>query len=256
MRNDFYIDGRGSGEFACRLLSSWSVGSPTLTRTRVQPSQGQRFHDVAMRCGLLPIKLPVHVFGRTPHDAALKESDLRAALLAGGAPVELFLPDGFFYTASLDSVTESTELGYDGCVRVLTFTLSGFRHGELQTQKCDVLTSTVTDYIQNSDGSITEETTILSYVPIYAEGNAPEMECRLTATVGAAASTYQMGTAFWVNVAAGDVLVVDGLNKTVTKNGQNAIGSCDIVNFAYLKPGENAITCPDALTVEYYPIFI
>lgn len=230
MRNDFYVDGVGSGTFFCRLLSSYTVGTSSLTRTRVQPAQGMRFTAISTRYGLLSIKLPVRVFGLSPTDAKQNESKLKAALMAD--PVELYLPDGFYYTASLDSASESKEVTVDGCLRELTFTLSGFCH--------DVLTA-----VSVASGS-----------GFFVNGTAPEMECRLTATAGAAADTYTLGTAIFLDVSTGDKLVVDGLKKKVTRNGENDIGSCDIVNWPLLSPGTNVVSCPDALTVEYYPIWL
>jgi len=230
MKDNFYIDGAGSAGFSCQLLRSYSISGPALTRTRIMAPKGQHFRPVVTRYGLLTIKLPVHVFGESPADTMQKESKLRAALLAD--PVELTMPDGFYYTASLDSASDSTEFTDDGCVRALTFTLTGYRHGALQKQS------------------------VKSGAKFRAGGTAKQMACRLTATVGAAAETYMMGSAVWVNVAAGDVLVLDGLEHTATKNGVNAIGSCDIVEWPTLQAGFNAITCPDALTVEYYPIWI
>lgn len=229
-QDNFFINGTGSASYSCLLLRSYSITGPTITRTRLAASKGQNFRLICTRYGLLTIKLPVHVFGTSPEDVAQKESKLRAALLNG--IVELTMPDGYYYTSVLESAGESSEISDDGCVRSLTFTLSGYRHGALQKQS------------------------VKSGAKFRVSGTAAEMACRLTATVGTAATTYVMSSAVWVNVAKGDKLVLDGMEHTATKNGANAIGSCDIVEWPTLQAGYNTVTCPDALTVEYYPIWI
>ena len=173
----------------------------------------------------------MHVYGPTPRKAQESKSALDAALLAD--PVELALPDGFLYRASLDKIGETTELSVDGCILAGSYTLSGCRHDLLDTACLPAGGGTV-----------------------YAAGTAPDMECRLTCTVGAAAESYFMAGILWVDVEAGDVLVLDGIRRAVTCNGANALGQTDLTRWPLLAAGKNVLTAPDALTVEYYPIYL
>ena len=229
--DDFFVDGRGSSEFGARLLASYSIGGASLTRSRIQPTAGMRFIPAGSRVGLREISLPVHVFGQSPLEAQLQKSALDAALLAD--PVELYLPDGFLYTASCDSIGEVTEYSQDGCILAGSYKLSGFRHGPLRT-------------IRLSAGG----------GEFLVQGTAPDMECRLTCTVASASDSYLMAGILWVDVKAGDVLVLDGIHRAVTKNGANALNQTDLTRWPLLAPGRNVMTAPDAMTVEYYPIYL
>ena len=229
--DDFFVDGRGSSEFGARLLASYSVGGAAIERQRVRPSAGIRFVPAGSRIGLKQLSLPVHVFGQNPRDAQQKKSALDAALLAD--PVELALPDGFLYTASCDEIGEVTEYTPDGCILAGSYKLSGFRHDLLETV-----------HLPAGGGTM------------WAKGTAPDMECRLTCTAGAAAESYLMAGILWVDVKAGDVLVLDGIRRAVIRNGENALNQTDLTQWPLLAPGQNILTAPDALTVEYYPVWL
>lgn len=229
--DDFFVDGRGSSEFGARLLAKYSVGGVSIERDRVQPAQGLHFIPCATRLGLKEITLPVHVYGPTPRQAQERKSALDAALLAD--PVELALPDGFLYRASLDEIGAVTEVSQEGCILSGSYTLSGCRHD---------LPETVT--LPAGGGTL------------YARGTAPDMECRITCTVGAAADSYLMAGILWVDVKAGDVLVLDGIRRKVTRNDENSLNQTDLTQWPLLAPGPNIMTAPDAMTVEYYPIYL
>lgn len=229
--DDFYIDGQGASAFGARLLTSYTVGGVSLERSRVLPAAGLRFIPAGSRVGLREISLPVHIYGQNPRDAAQRKSALDAALLAD--PVELALPDGFLYTASLDKIGAVTELSADGCILAGSYTLSGFRHDLLETVRLPAGGGT-----------------------LYARGTAPAMECRISCTVGSTADSYQMAGILWVDLQAGDLLVLDGIRRAVTKNGKNALNQCDLTRWPLLAPGKNTLTAPDALTVEYTPIWL
>lgn len=229
--DDFYVDGRGASEFGARLLANYTVGGASMTRGRAQPAAGMRFVPLATRCGLRTITLTVDIFGPTPRRVQEQKSALDAALLAD--PVELILPDGFQYTASLDSIGEVKELTLDSCVLEGGYKLSGFRHDALET-------------VQLPAGGGT----------FYAYGTAPDMECTISCTVGADADAYLMAGVLWVNVSAGDVLVLDGIRRTVLRSGRNALAQCDLTRWPLLAPGLNTVTAPDALTITYYPIYL
>lgn len=90
---------------------------------------------------------------------------------------------------------------------------------------------------------------------IYCRSTVPETDCILKATATAAAQDYILGSVKFDSVAAGDVLVVDGINCKITKNGTPCAAECDFKAFTILKPGHNIITCDDIPEVSYYPTF-
>ena len=57
--------------------------------------------------------------------------------------------------------------------------------------------------------------------------------------------------------AAGDVLMIDGMNGKVTKNGSAMdISKTDFLKFPFLTPGKNTVISTGVADVEYYPIFM
>lgn len=231
MKTDFYINGLGADYFGARLLSGYKVGSTKISRSRHKVAAFiQGWYPLSTDYELRQITLPVYIFGTSARDAAEKKSRLDAAMLAD--PIELILPNGFTYSASLDVCTDAEEMQLDGRELKCTYTLVGYAHESLLTEIV-------------SSGQI-----------FVVEGTAPEMACRLTCTASADAVAYEMCGVIFSNVAAGDVLVLDGLNKRVTRNGVNDFDGCDLITWPTLQPGNCTLTAPDTITVEYYPIWV
>lgn len=226
--DDFYINGHGASEFSARLLTSWSVTGAEMSRVLIRGAAGSTMVSPAPRLGTKTIRLPVDIFGKEPEEAEIHRSMLAAALNQG--TVDLWMPDGFVYRCVLAQVGDKTELDAWGCRVHTEFTLVGFQ--------CRPLVR-----VTPSENRL------------YAYGTWPGMDCRLTVTVGAEAAQYPMAGVTWTNVKAGDVLVLDGLEKRILKNGFSAALDCDAVDWPRLYPGENRLTCPDQLTVEYYPTY-
>lgn len=227
---DFWVGSRPSSDFSCRLLASWSVEGASPSRTILQGQNGTAFSVFGTSIGLKTIKLPVHIVGRSPREASLQHSQLTAALLASGI-VELRLPDGFLYRAALTGVGSRQEITVDGGRISCEYTLQGLQCDELE--RCTV-----------ADGAL------------YVSGTHPSMDCCLTATVEAVAEQYNMAGVTWRNVQPGDILVLDGLRKRMTKNDANAALENDAAGWPKLAPGRNMLMCPDPLTVEYYPTYL
>lgn len=66
---------------------------------------------------------------------------------------------------------------------------------------------------------------------------------------------YTIMGALFSNVAIGDVLVFDGINGAVLKNGQSWAAQTEWVHFPSLTPGENTIQADGPVTVEYCPSY-
>ena len=169
-------------------------------------------------------------------------SDLRTAKLNRSAlnsvlfgAVDLFIPDdGFHYDAICTSMGAETLVGIgDKTAQVKAeYQFNGIRRDELQT-------------VMLAPGET-----------LYCRSTMPMTDCRLTATVGTTATTYQIGGATFSNVTAGDVVVFDGIDGKILKNGVNYAASVSWLDFPQLTPGENTITCLDTVKVEYFPTYI
>ena len=266
MDEAFYIGNHPASEFGAELLASYSVSGSAITRTRVVSRTGSHITPCAVQYGLRTISLPVDIYGDTTEDAAAKRSALTAVLLDG--PVELYLPDGCIYTAQLDSSGQAVPWDDDGCLLSCTYTLSGYRHGPLET-------------VPLHYGSTWR-------MPFFAAGTAPEMECRLVCTIAdytpdvpdlpdtqaddstevqTATVHYPDGGACTVQgVQLGDTITVDGIEKQVLINGQPAFQNVTAISgWPTVRPGAGSVesrmneelyfyASPCAL--EYYPIFV
>ena len=228
MQQDFWVNEHPADEFGCRLLNSWKVQDASISRTFLQGQNCTAFTVFGSGTGLKTISLPVNIFGSSPMDATEKHSNLTAVLLNG--IVELQLPDGFVYRAALSSSGTSHALTQDGCMLSCEYTLMGMRCKHLQT--------------------------IVAKGPVFIQGNHPQMDCRITTTVGKTSEQYTMAGITWKNVQTGDVLVVDGIEKKLVKNGKNAALSNNAFEWVKLHPNENILQAPDPLTIEYYPTYL
>lgn len=231
MKHDFYINGTGSSCFGIRLLSNYKVGATQIRRSRHKPASCvQGWTPLATEYDLRTITLPVLVSGRHARQAAERKSEFDAELLSD--PVELKLPNGMTYIASLNSCSEVEEMQLDGSALKCTYTLVGYARDPLVR---------------------------LTAAPggqVYIDGTAPAMACRLTCTAGADAIAYEMCGVIFSNVAAGDVLMLDGIERRVLRNGVNDFGGCDLITWPTLSPGYNTMTAPDDIVVEYFPIWV
>lgn len=168
--------------------------------------------------------------------------DLRTAKLNRSAlnrvlfdKADLFIPDDGFHYEAICTSTGAEELvgiGDQSAMVKSRYTFKGLRRDELKT------------------------VTLQSGESLFCVSTMPFTDCRLTATASTDAESYTLGGAVFSGVSAGDVLVFDGIDGKITKNGVNAAASVSWVDFPQLTPGENAIPCADPVTVEYYPSYI
>lgn len=228
MQQDFWINNSPSGEFGCRLLQSWSVKDAALSPTFLQGKSCTTFTAFGSTIGLKTISLPVHIYGSSPRDALQKRSLLTSALMQN--IVNLQMPDGFLYRAALSNSGSCQALTQDGCILSCQYELTGMQ--------CDPLQQ------------------ITTHGNFFVQGTHPFMDCCIICIVGKAAQRYTMAGITWQNVQTGDVLIIDGLKKQVLKNGSNAALDNDLTQWVKLHPGENHLTAPDPLTIEYYPTYL
>ena len=87
------------------------------------------------------------------------------------------------------------------------------------------------------------------------DSTVPFTDVILSATVGKSSEAYQLGTVTFNNVAAGDTLTVDGINKRILVNGAPGAQKATWIKFPSLTPGQNIINCVDSITAEFQPIY-
>lgn len=213
--------------YGAKLRADYSVSGSSITTTYLKPRTGSAFHLIGNTIGLKTITLPFDIYGRSPSDAKRKLSSLDA--LAAAGKVELSLPDGMLYTAVLQAIAQPTAI----TDRILScsYTFMGIQHDA--------------KIRLDADGG-----------HFWANGTLPQMDCILSVTVGADSNKYLFAGVTFSGVKKGDVLILDGVTKRVLVNGAPGAQKCDLVEFPYQVPGRNIISCPDVVTVKYYPSYL
>lgn len=149
--------------------------------------------------------------------------------------LELWIPDGFYYTAYMVSAGEEQYLGVENnkVIALCPYQFKGIRHDELETI----------------------QTSVLADNKVFCKSTVPKTDCRLTCTASQNYASLQIDTVTIKNVTAGDILVVDGITGRILQNGGLCAGNMSFIHFPSLVPGENILNCPEDLTVEYYPTY-
>ena len=229
---DCTVNGVPLATYGGAALLDYSIGE-----TPVQPDTFQGVNRTSWNLlenmfHLRDISLTIVFEAHDLHEAKANRSALNGVLVHRA---DLFIPDdGFHYDVICTSMgaEELVGIGYNSAQIKSRYSFKGLR--------CDTL----------------KTLTLAAGEAFYCHSTMPFTDCRLTATVETSAASYQLGGAIFSNVTSGDVLVFDGIDGKITKNGINCAASVSWFHFPQLTPGENTITCPDAVTVEYYPTYI
>lgn len=147
-----------------------------------------------------------------------------------GGKLELWLPDGFYYSAYLVSAGEENYLGVERnkVIALCAYQFKGIRHDKLET-------------VQGNT--------------VVCKSTVPRTDCKLTCTASQDYASLVIDTVTITGVHAGDVLVVDGITGRILQNGALCAGNMSFIHFPFLVPNENTLTCAEDLTVEYYPTY-
>ena len=224
-----YVNGTNLADYGV-LLESFRVGSSALTTATYQGRNRTNFMLLDTQVGMRSISVQLFYKAPTRRELSLIKSKIDNMLIG---KLELWLPDGFFYTATMDSAGEEQILGveYNEEIASCAYSFTGIRHDPLKT------------------------VTLPSADPMYCESLIPYTDCRLTCKASRAYASLQIGPVTITDVSQDDVLVVDGINGRILQNGAPCAGNMSFIHFPRLVPGENYITCPEDLTVEYYPTY-
>lgn len=222
------INGVDLSERGVNMLRDYKIGGTSITNTIFQGRNRSSYRLLAAVYAQKPISFTLVYDGRTYREASLKRSETEAMMWG---KCELFMPDGFYYTSTLQSIGEGALFGQDDNQILLEvpYELQGIQHDPLVT------------------------------VPgenFFNPGSLPYTDCSVSATVSAAADTYALAGATFHNVTAGEKLEVDGINGRILRNGAPAPGNVDFIRFPQVTPGKNSFTALDPTTVSFYPSYI
>ena len=84
----------------------------------------------------------------------------------------------------------------------------------------------------------------------------PQMDAIFSCTTTAVRSTLQVGPVTFRNVPRGAAVIADGINGQLTVNGAAAAANATFTRLPFVVPGQQTITCPETLTVQYYPCWV
>lgn len=213
------------------LVESFKVSGTAISNTAYQGVNSTDFNVLQTTRGMRVITLNLFYKGTTRRELALKKAKIDGMI--GTGKIDLKLPDGFHYSAYLTAPGEEQMLGVEGneMIALCTYTLQGIRHDDLVSFS------------------------VASGATFKCESLIPETDVRLICTTSQARASLTIGTVTITGVSANDVLTVDGIRKRILQNGAPCAGNMSFIKFPKLVPGDNTISCPETLTVEYYPTY-
>lgn len=217
------INGMLFETFRAKMLS-YKVGACDYSDGYLLPPASMIPVKLVQTVGLRSITLTFDFEGDTPREIAMNIS--KVTELMQEMP-DIILPDGFCYYCVYEK--QSTPEEKAPWINQVQYTLSGFRHEAMETVRLD---QSGTVYV----GGNYKTPVVLSIVPS-------------SSTVKVLGITVKNATG---------TIVIDGMKKTVTKNGANVFADTDLTSFPTLQPGLNTVDIDGASEVEisYYPIFL
>lgn len=217
------INGIDIKNYGAKLLS-YSVGAtattlsyfsgknmlyPIITDTEIKPR---------------PLSITLVFKGKSRFEVITNISNFAAQLLK---KCEIYLPDEYYYTCIMTSISESTEVV--ATEHMVTYQFDAVRHLPLESE-------------------------ILLKSGIFICRSNVQTECIYEVTTSQEIVTVNDIT---IQNAEGTT-IIDGMKKTVTKNGANVYKNTDLISFPVLQTGVNQINISDntSVKVSYYPTFV
>ena len=209
------------------VLMDYNCGQPAITPYYNSASGAVLPKQNGIKYGFRPLSVILEVTGSDRDGVMLKISALTALF---SVQSEISLPDGLTYTSVLTGVSDPEFYTEDDAK--ITYTFTAARHGPEQT-----LTGTGSANVQIA-------------------GTAPT-DAVISFTAPASGAASVCGIAF-TGLTPGAAVVIDGRNKTVMQNGENAFLLTNLTAYPVLYPGANAldITAGLAVTLKYYPMYL
>lgn len=221
-----HINGTNIADFGV-IVESMKVGAIDTSVSVYQGVNRTNFNVLDTIQYMRPISINLFYSAPTRRELALIKSKIDNMMIG---KLELWLPDGFYYTSHLVSAGEEKYLGVDRnkVIALCSYQFKGIRHDPLETVQSNT---------------------------VICKSTVPRTDCRLTCTASQDYAELQIDTVTIKNVHEDDVLVVDGINGRILQNGALCAGNMSFIHFPSLSPEENTLTCPEDLTVEYYPTY-
>lgn len=216
-----------NGSTVDAILMDYNCGQPIVTPYYNSTSESILPKQHNIRYGFRPLTIILEVLGSNRDDVMLKISALTALF---SAQSEISLPDDLTYTSVLTNISDPEFYTEDDAK--ISYTFAAARHGSEQE-----LTCTGSASVQIAGTAQTDA--VISFI-------APDSG---TASV--------CGIAF-TGLTPGAAVVIDGRNKIVTQNGENAFLLTNLTAFPVLHPGTNIldVTAGLAITLKYYPMYL
>lgn len=236
------INGESIEKYNARLLA-YSVGGTSLNHSTSNAGQVLRLPQIYSSI-LVPRSLSITLtffpatigsnsrkttvmerINRSTKNIVRFESDII------GKVVELGLPDGYFYTAY---VTDLQPPSFDATGQQdVVYTFTAIRHKSSETRAV-------------SPGG-----------KVICKSNT-KTPCRIVVSVPAALASLTICGIKIKTVAANTDIVIDSEKGLITAGGVNKFSDTEFVDFPYLLPGENTISCDASnaeIAIVYTPIY-
>ncbi len=223
IKMDARINGSLLNSFKAKLLD-YQIGDISYSNGYILPPSAIWPISLNAKKGLRPITINLDFNGDSRHEIELAISELKAILHQGA---DILLPDGFYYYSVYESCSVSKEVA--PWIVNVQFSLSGVRHGALQTE------------VLSESGEI------------FVKGNSD------TPTIFKIRSTTGAAIINGITISnMKSMVIIDGIEKTITENGINKFSDTNLTAFPVLKRGINSIVLSSgtSLEISYYPIFL
>ena len=226
------VNGRPLSWYGGAALLEYTIGETAISAETFQGVNRTSWRLLKAFFGRRNITVEIVFTGPDLKSAKLQRSKFNSDVFGR---CELFISgDGFFYDCACTNLGPEIRIG------------EGAREAQIKAEYS--FTGVRRDAL--------ESVTVPAGGKFFCRSTMPFTDCKVTATVGSTGTNYALFGATFPTVTAGDILVFDGINGAITKNGTNAAADVSWVNFPSLTPGENENTAADAVTVEYYPTYI
>jgi hypothetical protein len=226
-----HINGTNIADYGV-LVEKMSIGAIDTQQEVYQGVNRTNFNVLDTIQYMRTVSVNLFYASRTRRELALIKSKIDNMM---NGKLELWMPDGFYYSAYLVSAGEESILGVENnkVIALCSYQFKGVRHDKLEKVETTALTNNV----------------------VMCKSTVPHTDCKLTCTASQNYASLQIDTVTITNVSQGDVLTVDGITGRILQNGGLCAGNMSFIHFPSLVPDENYLTCPEDLTVEYYPTY-
>lgn len=242
MNCEMTLNGRNIAEYNCRLLN-YSVGGTVITHSTAS-AEARLKMPLVYQTTLAPRTLSISLtfapvkLGSDSRRTTLQEKYQRATENIArfeseiiGKTVEIGLPDGFLYTASITTLGAAT---FDGSgEHDVTYTFSAIRHLRREI-------------VRIKGGDV-----------VKCKSNT-ETPFKVRMMLSRSSNNLKLCGVHITDVIADKEIVIDSEKGLITMDGVNKFADSDLYEFPMLSPGDNIIDCNnmiDDIIVEYTPLF-